>query len=402
MTISNAERGFFRKVIRLHPAYAAHLDGGGKKTSEMSGADCADYCQRHGLSIEAIRRAMVLNWSPEQTIINVAGGEAPEAETHDETPDLEKPDMKPEPKAQKAQKAAPEAAPVQKGGALAALDVLAQALQASMTPDEVKSLIRSEVASLGLQPIIHVIGADGEKRGEIDGLRHKSADTLLTAVSAGLNVWIAGPAGSGKTHAAEQVAGALGLSFAFHGAMTMAHELIGFRDGRGTYHETDFVRAYRDGGVILLDEVDAGSNEALLALNGALANGYMPTPDGMIKRHPDFRCIAAANTWGLGATADYVGRARLDAAFLDRFGAKIAWDYDEALERKLAGNPDWCARVQIARKKAMSAGLKVIISPRATIAGAKLIAAGMTEDDAAKLTYLAGLTPAQIDMVEGK
>lgn len=238
------------------------------------------------------------------------------------------------------------------------------------------------------------------KRHKVEGKPHPMLETLITSLAAGLHVWIAGPSGSGKTHGAMMAAAALGLKFEAQGAMTMAHELTGFVDAGGRYHDTPFVRAFKDGGLILLDEIDAGSNEALLALNAALANGFMSLPTGeVVKAHADFKCIGAANTFGNGATAEYVGRVRLDAAFLQRFGARLDWGYDEALERAIAGNDEWTSRVQRARRRAAEHGLKVMITPRQSIAGARLIAAGMSADDAAEITYLAGLTIDQREML---
>jgi cobaltochelatase CobS len=120
----------------------------------------------------------------------------------------------------------------------------------------------------------------------------------------------------------------------------------------------------------------------------------------MFARHPDSLIIATANTWGLGATADYVGRSKLDAAFLSRFPIRIHWDYDEKLEQQICGNVQWAKRVQKARRAAKKAGIKVIICPRISIGGAALINAGMDEDKAAKLTYLANLTPEQRQIIE--
>lgn len=243
---------------------------------------------------------------------------------------------------------------------------------------------------------------NGDAQHEITGLMHKSLPVLIQALGAKLHVWLAGPSGSGKTHAAEQAAQALGLSFQLQGAMTMAHELTGFVDAGGRYHETPFVRAFRSGGLSLLDELDAGSNEALLALNAALANGIMSLPSGEnIRAHEDFRCIGAANTFGGGATHEYVGRTRIDAAFLQRFGARISWDYDLDLEVAMSGNANWAKRVQKAREKARAVGLKVLITPRSSQSGARLIASGMTAEQAAELTYLADLTPAQRQQVGG-
>ena len=60
----------------------------------------------------------------------------------------------------------------------------------------------------------------------------------------------------------------------------------------------------------------------------------MAFPHETIDRHPDFRIIAAANTWGKGADLQYVGRNALDAATLDRFD-NIFFDYDKHLEECL-------------------------------------------------------------------
>ena len=84
----------------------------------------------------------------------------------------------------------------------------------------------------------------------------------------------------------------------------------------------------------LSDEIDNSDPSALIVINSALANGYMAFPHETIDRHPDFRIIAAANTWGKGADLQYVGRNALDAATLDRFD-NIFFDYDRKLEECL-------------------------------------------------------------------
>jgi hypothetical protein len=63
----------------------------------------------------------------------------------------------------------------------------------------------------------------------------------------------------------------------------------------------------------------------------------IPSPaKPFIKRHKTFRLVLAANTWGTGATRQYVGRNQLDASTLDRFClATIFVTYDESLESSL-------------------------------------------------------------------
>lgn len=280
----------------------------------------------------------------------------------------------------------------------------------AMNEDAIMSIVHREIkAAIAQVPAFRIeMQSNGIDLGALEGSHHPSFTELATIASARLpngyhpNIWLAGPAGSGKTHAAGALAKLMGKTFGSHGAMTMAHELIGFVDANGHYHETQFVKAFREGGLVLLDELDAGENSALLALQGALANSHMSLPNGtMLERNKDFVCIGAANTWGLGATADYIGRNKLDAAFLNRF-VPLAWDYDVALEQAICGNAKWAERVQAARARARAAGLKVVISPRASIHGAALLAAGIKPDRAAELTYLASLSTEQIKIVEGR
>lgn len=227
------------------------------------------------------------------------------------------------------------------------------------------------------------------------GLAHKQFPLLLAMVAAGDHVWIAGPAGSGKTTAAEQVAQALSLPFYFNGAIDTEYKLSGFVDANGRIVSTAFRRAYTDGGVYLFDEADASLAPALLAFNAALANGHADFPglETPVKKHAAFHCMAGANTFGHGGTFEYVGRARMDGAFLDRF-SMLRWDYDAELERALAGNDKWTAHVQRLRSKAAERGLKVIISPRASIRGARKLAAGLSWDDIVTTEIANRMTPA--------
>jgi hypothetical protein len=258
------------------------------------------------------------------------------------------------------------------------------------------------------QLTINLVRTPGKAAEPLPGLHHKLFPDLLqviaarTAAGKPLNIWIAGPAASGKTSAAMKVAEALDRNFYGNGAVTFAEQLFGFIDAHGVYHTTAFRNAYEHGGVYVFDDTDGSDVNATTAFNMGLENGVCPFPDRMVERHPDCVIIATANTWGSGATADYVGRNKLDGAFLDRFGVKLPWDYDIALESAVSGNPDWAQRVIAARARARAAGLKVLITPRASIAGAALIAQGMSADKAASYTYLANLTAEQRRMVEGE
>src|SRR5208337_1523898 len=91
-------------------------------------------------------------------------------------------------------------------------------------------------------------------------------------------------------------------------------------DGSWQFCPSRFVEIYEQGGVFLLDEMDAADANVMVAINAALANGVMANPHGKVHvRHPKCIIIAAANTWGRGGDHLYVGRNQLDAATMDRF-----------------------------------------------------------------------------------
>lgn len=242
---------------------------------------------------------------------------------------------------------------------------------------------------------------DGTRR-EI-GRAHKGFNDLLTVISCGLHAFLVGPAGSFKTSTAHQVAKALNLEFSAISVcqQTTQVALFGYMDATGTYRGTEFRKRYEQGGIFLLDEIDNGNANVLAALNSALANGHCAFPDGMIARHPEFRLIATANTYGNGGNAQYVGRCQLDAATLDRF-AFLDWPYDEEMEREIAGNDAWTDRVFALRRAAASLGSRLIISPRATFEGAKLIAAGMPISRVEELKIWKGTSPEERRKIEAQ
>ena len=232
------------------------------------------------------------------------------------------------------------------------------------------------------------------KTKQIKGVRHANFDKLLTATQVGQPTLLVGPAGTGKTYSAEQVAEILGLDFysISVGAQTSKSDLVGYMHAGGDYVATQFRKAYEKGGIFLLDEADAGNSNVLILLNAALSNGYMAFPDGMVHAHEDFRLIATANTFGHGASRQYVGRNQLDAATLDRFTV-LTWDIDARVEKSLAGDRlDWYNVVLAVRQRAIEElVLRVVISPRATKRGAELLTAGMAFEDVLEMALVANL-----------
>ena len=252
---------------------------------------------------------------------------------------------------------------------------------------------------------------------------HHKFPLLLSAIAAGVNVMLVGPAGSGKTTACAKAAAALGLAFYFTGAIQSEYKLTGFVDAQGRIVSTAFRQAYENGGLFLFDENDASSPSAVLAFNAALANDYADFPDGSIARNDNFRAVAACNTFGLGASRQYVGRFKQDAASLDRY-ATLDWDYDTGLEAAMlglnrpAGSPippsieprateavsgfreTWFHTVIKYRAAIAELKLEHVVSPRATLNGIKLYGAGWPVADIEAGVIWKGLDGATVAKVK--
>lgn len=209
---------------------------------------------------------------------------------------------------------------------------------------------------------------------DTSGLLHEKFDTVLQFVAKDEPVFLTGPAGSGKNFLCKQIADSLGLNFYFSNAVTQEYKLTGFTDAMGNYQPTQFYKAFTEGGLFMLDEIDASIPEVLVILNAAIANRYFdfPAPIGYKKAHPNFRVVAAGNTTGHGADYEYVGRNQLDGASLDRF-AIVEIDYSKSIEDGLAVDNElanFCREFRAAAKKV---GVGIIVSYRAISRLAKMI-----------------------------
>jgi len=277
--------------------------------------------------------------------------------------------------------------------------------QAPATLDEER--VRAIVRDMGAAGVANItVTVRGTDAPIVDvGRQHKQFPTLLAILARRRNVWLSGPAGGGKTTAAHVCSTALSLAFGSMsvGPQTPQSSIFGYMDAHGNYVSTEFRRRYEQGGVFLMDEIDRGNPGVLTALNQAIENGVCAFPDCMVAKHADFILIAGANTWGNGASREYVGPLQQDAALLDRF-AMLAWDYDEALETavatatyKAAGGTDdavltaWLTKVRTARGQAEALKVRHIVSPRASIVGADFLGSGMDEKTVAQIVLWKGL-----------
>lgn len=277
----------------------------------------------------------------------------PEAEP-DETPDeLPVPDELPEPTPDKEPETAPEPEPMPE-------EVQPEAVQPEEIPQpqvnplDPFSMLVKQVTDAVLSQIkpmledvaknqtsnkvehVHTIKVN-DMTTKIEGLTHPKFERVLKYVANHHNVYLYGPAGSGKNVICEQVAQALGVPFYYQNTIITKFDVTGYKNAAGEFEETEFYKAWTQGGVFMLDEADNASAEALVTLNAALANGYYSFPGiGRVECSKDFYCVAAGNTNGQGATDEYCGRYKMDESSRDRF-AFVDIDYNPEIEGGICG-----------------------------------------------------------------
>ena len=233
---------------------------------------------------------------------------------------------------------------------------------------------------------VQVVGPNNVQLGRVEGYVRPEFEEVLQTVDMGLNVMLVGPAGCGKSTFAKQIADALSLPFhfqSFSAGVTESYIVGRFapvgEQGQFRYLPTPFVQAFKHGGVYLADELDAADPNVLLCMNAALANRRLATPnpeEPAVEMHPDFRFIAACNTWGTGGDREYVGRAQLDASTLDRCaGATFELDYDEEYERRV-GEPQVVAYFQNVRRAARERKIRRVVSTRIILNGSTRVRGG--------------------------
>ena len=256
--------------------------------------------------------------------------------------------------------------------------------------------IRSALDEVTRPVEIHV--AESGHVSVLPDQHHEILPTVVKVLAAREHVMLVGPAGSGKSTIGEQAASALGrdcraISVGPADSRTL---FFGYMDAQGRYVSTVVREMFENGGVLIIDEIDSGHPSVIKSLNMLLANGQCQFPDGMVARHRDFIVVATANTFGNGADRQYVSGQQLDKSTLNRFMVKEC-NYDEDLEMKLAvaASPshgaDWCKQVRVWRKRADEKRLPIIISPRASISGARLLEAGLDKETVKGLTIFTGL-----------
>lgn len=162
-------------------------------------------------------------------------------------------------------------------------DNAASALAAMIAPamaDMVSAEIEKAVARLheNMAPVRQLVVVKAAVETTLGDMFHTAAPKIIQLINQGCNIMLVGPAGCGKTMLADTVARSLKreLTIVSCSAGMSEAQLLGRllplgAAGAFTYVESPFMRAYANGGVILLDEMDAADANLLLPTLGVLA-----------------------------------------------------------------------------------------------------------------------------------
>ena len=153
--------------------------------------------------------------------------------------------------------------------------------------------------------------------------------------------FITGLSGNGKTMMVEQICAQLNREF-FRVNITIETDeddlLGGYRlvDGETVFFDGPVIQAMKQGGVLLLDEIDLASNKIMCMQPILEGKGILLKKiNQYVQPAPGFQIIATANTKGKGSDdGRFIGTTILNEAFLERFPICIEQEYPSVTTEK--------------------------------------------------------------------
>lgn len=279
------------------------------------------------------------------------------------------------------------------------------ALTAAEMVESLQATVKAELDKLvAAQPVVvEVRRPDGVKVTR-EGA-HYLHPRIVALLGAGFNLYLWGPAGSGKTTLAMQAAKDLGLASEIDtlDPSTFRSMVQGFVSATGSPVQTSFTRCWQGdadattGKAYIADETDNAPGHVQTLFNSALANGHAPLAWGNVERGASFLFIGTGNTPGQ-PTRDFPDRRPMSAAFKDRLYF-VHVGIDGNIERRAAGLPlstrtnimphttcgpkAWVSWVQAVRVWAATNMPTLQVTPRASLQGIKALALGESVADVA-------------------
>lgn len=183
------------------------------------------------------------------------------------------------------------------------------------------------------------ITIDGKKtETKVNGIVNPKFARILKYLANGENVYMYGPAGTGKNVTAKQCAEALDMPIFYNNTIYTKYDLCGYMDANGQYVPTTFYNFMKaPKGLYFMDEYDNSQSSALVCFNDVLEDKKYTFPNGeTLYLDENHKIIAAGNTNGQGATEEYNDRYQMDESNRSRF-MFVSVTYDPAVEKSIVG-----------------------------------------------------------------
>lgn len=245
---------------------------------------------------------------------------------------------------------------------------------------------------------------------------------VILALELGINPYVWGHKGSGKSELFEQIAARTGRPFfrVQHTAGTEESHVVGqwvVRNGQTEFELGPLPLAMKNGWMYLADEYDFAI-PAVLSVYQAVLEGKplvikeADAANRIIKPHPNFRFVATGNTNGSGdETGLYQGTNLQNSANYDRFGMVLYKDYMKKVDEvkilmKRAGlvKEDAEKLVEFAgmvRDAYKGAKISDTVSPRALINAGRLGVMRASFRQGVTLAFINKLTSVDREVVDG-
>lgn len=230
-----------------------------------------------------------------------------------------------------------------------------------------------------------------------------SLDTIERAHKANLFVLIIGSKGTGKTSLVQKFAKEknLELESINFSLRTRESHLVGTKtieSGNVTFQEGTLVKSMKSGGLLYLDELNAAEADMLLRLDEALDDRRQ-----LVLKESSGETLKAKDGWFVIGTINplsHAGTKEIPPQILSRFPVRIRLEYPppnveaEIVRRHVdqsgCSNESLEAGIRLANTLREAASVEEIAyapSIRETISYAKLVAAGITEAEAATTVF---------------
>lgn len=172
--------------------------------------------------------------------------------------------------------------------------------------------------------------------------------SLVDDIMMGNNAMLIGGAGTGKTYLAENLIAKLALGRDHItincSQWTSPTEIIGGQTMDG-YQEGKLIEAWRNGYVLILDELPKIDPNTAGLFNDALAKTKVPNAvifngrKESFTKHQDFACIATGNVYPDKESISYGANNKQDLSLLDRFSGSVYFiEKNESIEKEIIQN----------------------------------------------------------------